>query len=58
MTDDKVLLLGITWSFVQIVRAIPALVWSFRCCPTSAGYRCPPIFPRLTNDRREKPTAP
>jgi hypothetical protein len=57
MTDDKVLLLGLAWSFVQIVRAIPALVWSIRCRSTSEGYRCPPIFPWVAEGKK-KPTAP
>lgn len=47
MTDDKLFLLGLLWSMVQIIRTVPALVWSIRCRSTSPVYQCPPIFPNV-----------
>jgi hypothetical protein len=58
MSEDKMIVLGLAWSLVQIVRTIPALVWSLRCRPTSSGYRCPPIFPSVGAAKSEKPALP
>ncbi len=43
--SDEMLLTALAWSVVQVVRALPALVWSLRCQPSSDAYRCPPVFP-------------
>jgi hypothetical protein len=58
MSEDKMIVLGFAWSLVQIIRVMPALVWSLRCPPTSSSYRCPPIFPRLGTYKTEKPALP
>ncbi len=51
--NNDLLVAGMAWSFVQIVRAMPALIWSIRCRPSSNAYRCPPVFPAQRNDRRK-----
>jgi hypothetical protein len=56
MSADEMIVLCLAWSIVQIVRAVPSVVWSFRCRPTSSTYRCPPIFPRPERSEPAKPT--
>ena len=51
--SDEMLLTALAWSIVQVVRAMPALVWSIRCRSSSNAYRCPPVFPTLLKRRRE-----
>jgi hypothetical protein len=49
--QDEMLLSAAALSLVQIVRVMPAIVWSLRCRPSSKSYLCPPTFPSRGKQR-------
>ena len=54
MMGSELLLSASAWLLVHVVRALPALIWSIRCRPSSRAYRCPPLFASQAQ-RREHP---
>ena len=45
--SNEMLLTAAAWTVVQVIRAMPAVIWSLRCRPGSRAYRCPPVYPSL-----------
>jgi hypothetical protein len=36
---------SLAYALVQIIRALPGIIWAIRCRSSSSAYRCPPLFP-------------
>jgi hypothetical protein len=36
---------SLAYAVVQIIRALPGVIWAIRCRSSSSSYRCPPLFP-------------
>jgi hypothetical protein len=45
--SDEMLLSAVAWTFVQVIRATPSIIWSIRCRAGSRTYTCPPLFPAI-----------